>query len=82
MSLGKGAAISFSNKQKINPKSTNKPELFGANQAFSPILHTGYFIEIQGYSVKQNLLFQDNQSMMCLEVNESLSSSKCTKHIK
>jgi hypothetical protein len=82
MSIGKGAMISFSNKQKINTKSSTKSELVSADQALSSILHTQYFIEAQGYSVKQNLLFQDNQSTMHLEVNRSLSSSKCTKHIK
>jgi hypothetical protein len=82
MSLGKGAAMSFSNKQKINTKSSTESELVGADQALSSILHTRHFIETQSYSVKQNLLFQDNQSTMRLKVNGSLSSSKCTKHIK
>jgi hypothetical protein len=82
MSLEKGAVISFSNKQKINSKSSTESELIGADQAFSLILHTRYFIKAQGYLVKQNILFQDNQLMMQLEVNGSFSSSKCTKHIK
>ena len=42
--------------------------LVGADQAISFILHTIYFIEAQGYSVKQNILFQDSQSTMQLEV--------------
>jgi hypothetical protein len=82
MSLGKGAIISFLNKQKINSKSSTESELIGADQAFSSILHTRYFIKAQGYSVEQNILFQDNQSTMQLKVNGSFLSSKCTKHIK
>jgi hypothetical protein len=82
MSLGKGAAITFFNKQKINNKSSTKLELVGADQALSSILHTQHFIEAQGYYVEKNLLFQDNQSTMRLEVNRSFSSSKRTKHIK
>jgi hypothetical protein len=82
MSLGKGAVISFLNKQKINSKSFTESKLLGANQALSSILHMRYFIEAQGYSVKQNILFQDNQLMMQLEVNGSFSSSKCMKHIR
>jgi hypothetical protein len=82
MSMGKGATISFSNKHKLNTKSSSKSELVSANQALSSILHTQYFIEAQGYSVEQNILFQDNHSTMQLEVNGSFSSSKCTKHIK
>jgi hypothetical protein len=82
MSLRNGAPISFSNKQKINTKSSTESELVGTDQALFSILHTRYFIEAQGYSVEQNLIFQDIQSTMYLEVNTSLSSSKCTKHIK
>ncbi len=82
MSLGKKVAISFSKKQKVNSKSSTNSELVSADQAFSSILHTRYFIEAQGCSVKKNLLFQDNQLTMHLEVNGSLSSSKCTKQTK
>jgi hypothetical protein len=82
MSLGKGAVTSFSNKPKINSKSSTEFELIGADQALSSILHTRYFIEAQGYLVEQNILFQDNQWTMRLEVNGSFSSSKRTKHIK
>jgi hypothetical protein len=53
MSLGKGATINFSNKLKIATKSSTKFELVGADQVLSSILHTRYFIEAQGYSVKQ-----------------------------
>jgi hypothetical protein len=76
MSIGKGAAISFSNKHKLNTKKSSKSELVSADQALSSILHTRYFIKAQGYSVEQNILFQDNQSTMQLEVNGSFSSSK------
>jgi hypothetical protein len=82
MSLGKGATISFSNKFKIATKGLTNSELVGVDQALLSILHTQYFIKAQGYSTKQNILFQDSQSTMCLEVNGSFSSSKCTKHIK
>jgi len=82
MSMGKGAAISFSNKHKINTKSSSESKLVSADQFLPSILHTGYFIEAQCYSFKQIILFQDNQSTMRLEVNSSFSSSKQTKHIK
>jgi hypothetical protein len=82
MSLGKGATISFSNQLKVNTKSSTESELIGANQALSSILHTHCFIKAQGYSIEQNILFQDNQLTMHLEVNGSFSSSKHTKHIK
>jgi hypothetical protein len=69
MSLGKGTTISFFNKLKVNTKNSTESELVGADQALASILHTHYYIKAQGYSVEQNILFQDNQSTMCLEVN-------------
>jgi hypothetical protein len=50
MSIGKGAAISFSIKQKLNTKSSTESELVGANQALSSILHTNTrnVVEAQG----------------------------------
>jgi hypothetical protein len=77
MSIVKGAAISFSNTQKLNTKSSTESELVGADQVFSSILHTRYFlIEAQGYSIEQKILFQDNQSTMRLEVNDSFNWTK------
>jgi hypothetical protein len=82
MSLGKSAVISFSNKQKINSKSSIESKLIGADQALSSTLHMRYVIKGQRYLVEQNILFQDNQSRMQLKVNGLFSSSKHTKHIK
>ena len=77
-----------------NHWAVNCPDLTNANaqreeltgmvhiSLLSPIIHTRYFIEAQGYSVEQNILFQDNQSTMRLEIIGSFSSSKGTKHIK
>jgi len=79
LSLGKGATISFSHKHKINTKSSTESKLVGADQALPSILHTQNFIKAQGYSVKHNILFQDNQSTMQLEVNGPVSSFKQKK---
>ncbi len=40
MFMGKGAAISFSNKHKLNTKNSSESELVSADQALSSILHT------------------------------------------
>ena len=82
MSLGEGMVVNGSRKQKINVKSPTKLELIALDDALPLILWCLYFIEAQGYSVEQNIGFEDNQSTMRLAVNESLSSSKRTKHIK
>ncbi len=68
MSLGKGAVLSYSWKHKINVKSSTESELVGADLALPyAALWCLYFIEGQGYSVEQNIMFQDNQATMRLE---------------
>lgn len=74
--------MSYSAKQKLNVKSSTEAELVGADDMLCKALFCRYFIEAQGYSVEQNIMFQDNQATMRLEVNGRVSSSKRTKHIK
>jgi hypothetical protein len=45
------------------------------------MLWTRYFIEAQGYKLKESILHQDNMSAMLLATNGKESSSKQTKHI-
>jgi hypothetical protein len=45
------------------------------------ILWTNYFLEAQGYSHQDTILYQDNQSAILLEKNSRKSSSKRTKHL-
>jgi hypothetical protein len=42
---------------------------------------TRYFVKVQGYGVKDNVLFQDNKSSIILEKNGKASSRRRTKHI-
>ena len=44
--------------------------------------YTLYLVEAQGYTIEQNLVFQDKLSTMRLATNEALSSSSRTSHIK
>ena len=82
MSLGGGAVVSSSRKHKINTNSSTESELVAIDNAIPMILWCLYFIEAQGYLVKQNIVFQDNQSTMRLAVKGPLSYLKCTNHIK
>ncbi len=82
MSLGKGATISFSHKHKLNVRSSTEGELVSIYDALPAILWTRFFIEAQGYTVEENVLFQDNKSTIQLANNGRWSSSKRTKHIK
>ena len=82
MSLGDGAPISLSRKQKLNVRSSCEGELVGIDDALPSILWARCFIESQGYTVAQNILYQDNKSTILLANNGRWSSSKRTTHIK
>jgi hypothetical protein len=80
-SLGKGAAVSLSVKQKLNSTSSTEGELIGAADVMPKLLWSRYFLDAQGYDVKDNILYQDNQSTIKLERNGRASSGKRTRHI-
>ena len=80
MSMGKGSVYSGSTRQKLNTKSSTEAELVGVDDFMPMIVWTRYFLEAQGYSVKCELL-QDNQSSILLEKNGRASSGKRTRHI-
>jgi hypothetical protein len=59
----------------------NMSEVMGANDFMPAICWTQYFMEAQGYQVQDNILFQDNKSMILLEKNGKALISKRTKHV-
>jgi hypothetical protein len=81
LSLGRGFPIVSSTKQKPNTRSSTETEIVGANEFMPAICWTHYFMKAQGYGVKDNVLFQDNNSSILLEKNGKASSSKRTRHI-
>ena len=78
---GKGAIYAMSSKQKLNTRSSTEAELVGVNDAMSMGLWVRKFLEAQGYTVSDNVIFQDNMSAMLLEKNGKRSSGKQTRHI-
>ena len=81
MTLGRGCPMSLSLKQKLNTRSSTEAELVGVNDAMGVILWTRMFLESQGVPIKDNVVFQDNQSTMKLQNNGKRSSGKKTRHI-
>jgi hypothetical protein len=81
LSLGRGFPIVSSTKQKLNTRSSTETELVGVDDCMPAICWTRYFVQAQGYEVRENIVYQDNQSAMLLERNGKASSSKRTKHI-
>jgi hypothetical protein len=80
MTLGKGAIISDSTKQKVNARSSTESEMIAADDTISKVLWTKRFIEAQDYNVRENIVYQDNTSAMKLEMNGKVSSGKRTRH--
>ena len=81
MTMGKGAVMTASSKQKLVARSSTECELIGVHDVLPSMLWSQNFLRAQGHEVKNVVLHQDNQSSILLERNGRLSSSKRTKHI-
>ena len=79
--LGKGAIYASLKKQKLNTKSSTEAELVAINNMMPQILWARYFLSTQGFDIRDNVVFQDNQSTMKLAKNGRASSGKHTRHI-
>jgi hypothetical protein len=73
--LGKGAFLTMSNKQKLNPRSSTEAELVGVDDMMCKILWTQYFLKGQEYDMAAARVAQDNMSAILLETNGMKSSS-------
>lgn len=80
--MGKGCSISISTKQKINTRSSTESEVVGANNDMYLVLWVRYFLENQEYNIKDNVVYQGNQSAMRLENNGCGSSTENTRHME
>ena len=80
-SFGTGTTMTKSSKQKLNTKSSTEAELIGVSDVLPYNLWTIYFLKEQGYEVKKNIIFQDNQSAIRLEKNGRRSTGIKSKHI-
>ena len=63
---GKGAIYSTSTKQKLNTQSSTKVELVRVNNVLPQVLWTRYFLEGLLIGVKDNIAYQNNQSVLRL----------------
>jgi hypothetical protein len=81
LSLGQGFPIVSSTKQNLNNRSSIETDIVGADDFMPAMCWTRYFVKAQGYGIKDNVLFQDNNSSILLEKNGKASSSKRMNHI-
>ena len=80
-SLGRGAFMCRSSKQKLNTKSSTESELVGASDFLPNAVWIKNFLQGQGYDVKTNILEQDNESAIKLEKNGRASAGKRSRHM-
>ena len=81
MSLGCGVVHAKSSKQKLNSKSSTESEVIGTSDYCPYQLWMGMFMKAQGYELKSNILFQDNQSAIRIEKNGRSSMTGNTRHV-
>ena len=82
ISMGKGALVNISKKQKLNAGSSTKCELISIADILKMMMWCKYFIKAQDYTVENNILYQDNKSTILLAENGRMSAGKNSKHIK
>jgi hypothetical protein len=81
MTYGEGAVQTICTKQKINTRNTCESELVGVDDGATKILWTKLFMEAQGYTIKRNILYQDNKSTIRLIENGRQSAGKRSRAI-
>jgi hypothetical protein len=67
--------VSLSTKHKIPSKSSCESKIIGLYDKVSDILWTQQFLEVQGYHIQTNVVYQDNMSTLSLAKNGYVSSS-------
>jgi hypothetical protein len=78
--LGSGAIMSSSNKQKIMTKSAAEAELIAASDVSTQSLGLRNYMVAQGHNVGAVILGQDNEASEAL-INKGPVASKRTKHL-
>jgi len=67
--------------QRINTRSSTQAELVGVDNVMPQIVWTRNFLLAQGYRIRHNIVYQDNQSTILFATKEMSTSSRRTKHI-
>ena len=81
MSFGYGMVHCNYCKQKLNTKSSTEEEVVGISDYLTYNIWICLFMGAKGYDIKQNILFQDNQSEMKMEKNGRKSCTGNSRHI-
>jgi hypothetical protein len=74
--MGEGAVQNMSRKQKLNTRSSTESELVAVDDIATTVLWTQLFLQEQGITIDQNIIYQDNKSAILLETNGRKSAGK------
>jgi len=80
-SLGRGAIMCKSTKQKLNTKSSTEAEVVDSSDYLPNTIWARMFLAEQGYKLTENIFYQDNQSAIRLEKNGRASCGQKSRHI-
>ena len=81
VSMSRGAIVNMSRKHKLNVGSSTESELVSIANVLGVVIWCKYFMEVQGYTIDNNLLYQDNKSTILLAKNGRISAGKASRHI-
>ncbi len=67
--------------QRLNTKSSTEGEIVGVSNFLPNMIWVSMFLEAQGFSLQENILYQDSESAMRIVLNGKRSCSAKTKHM-
>ena len=79
ISFGWGVLLTKCQKQKLNTKSSTEAEIVGVSDYLPNMIWARMFLGEQGFILKENILYQDNQSAIKIEENGKRSSGPKNK---
>jgi hypothetical protein len=81
MSMGSESIYSTSSGQKLVARSSTESDLIGVHDVMPQVIWTFHFLNAQGQNAVENVVYQDNKSLLLLEKNGRQSCGKRTRHI-
>jgi len=81
ISFGIGALNVMSRKQRLNTTGSTDAEVVGTSDYVPKNIWFQIFLGEQGYPIKENIMYQNNQSEIRLERNGRRSYGQASRHI-